>query len=204
MVKKWWYVALAGLLIIGCDDEPTDPDGPDVVPEGELTFVQFGESLSLPVRDTSFVAYYGQEARLQLFTEPSASDDGGDEFFEFRLDDESLLRHPDGTPFQPGDSVVIRVTIPGDAFVFYLEPSGLVFNPAEPAELEIDYGKADPDYDDDGDADDEDLEFELEFSIWKQETPGAPWQRLGTVQVEELDEIEAEITSFTGFALAGN
>lgn len=204
MLKKWRYLALAGLLMVGCDDEPTEAGRPDVLPEEELVFMRFGESLSLPVRDTSIVAYYGQEARLRLLTDPLPGESSGEEFFEFRLDNESLLRHPDGSLFGPGDSVVISVSIPGDAFVFYLEPSGLRFDPAHPAELDIDYGKADPDYDDDGDEDAEDLEFELEMSIWMQESPGEPWQRLGTVQVEELDEIEAEITSFTGFALAGN
>lgn len=204
MDRTWRLAAIAVLVLIGCGDEPTEPDDPDVVPTEELVFARFGESVSLPVRDTSFVAYYGAEARLRLYTDPVGDDDGGEEFFEFRLDDNSLLRHPDGTAFAPGDSVVIHVSIPGDAFIFYFEPSGLVFHPDSPAELEIDYGDADPDFDDDGDEDDEDLEFETELSIWKQEAPNEPWHRLGTVQIEELDEIEADITGFTGFALAGN
>ena len=203
MRKTWLYAAMAAVLMTGCD-ETTEPDPPETVPTEDLVFLRFSETLSLPVRDTTFVARYGEDAELRLFTDPEPGEDSGDEFFRFTLDNESLLRHPNGSLFVPGDSVVIRVTIPGDAFVFYFEPSGLVFNPAQPAEMEIDYGNADPDYDDDGDEDDEDLEFELELSIWKQETASDPWVRLGTVQVEELDEVEAEITSFTGFALAGN
>lgn len=201
-MKKAFSVVLAGLVLAGCDDS-TRPDE-KLVPTEELVFARFSETVSLPVRDTSFVAYYGVDTRLELFTDPEPGEDSGDRFFEFRVGDESLLRHPDGRLFQPGDSVVIRVTIPGDAFVFHLEPSGLVFDPAEPAELEIDYGEANPDLDDDGDTDEDDLDFERQLSIWKQEAPGDPWRRLGSVQVEDLDEIEAEITSFTGFALAGN
>lgn len=203
-MRTMWWLAVASLCLIGCDDGGTQPDDDDVVPTEELAFTRFAESVTLPVRDTSFVAYYGQEARLELFTAPEPGEDSGERFLEFRVGPESLLRHPDGSPFQPGDSVVIRVSIPGDAFVFYFEPSGLVFDPEEPAELEIEYANADPDLDDDGDEDEEDLEFERELSIWKQESAGDPWVRLGSAQVEELDEIEAEITSFTGFALAGN
>ena len=203
-MRNTWCVAVLATLTIGCDGGSTRPDEEETATTEELAFVRFAESVTLPVRDTSFVAYYGADARLELYTDPEPGEDSGDRFFEFRLDDESLLRHPDGTPFQAGDSVVIHVSIPGDAFIFHLEPSGLVFNPAEPAELEIDYGKADPDLDDDGDEDADDAEFELELAIWKQEAPGDPWVRLGSAQLEELDEIEAEITSFTGFALAGN
>ena len=203
MSKRGWLALVATVLTVGCDDT-TEPRPDDIVPTEDLVFARFAETVSLPVRDTSFVAYYGQDARLELFTAPEIGEDSGARFFEFRVRQESLLRHPDGSAFQPGDSVVIRVTIPGNTYAFYLEPSGLVFNPAEPAELEIDYGKANPDLDDDGDFDEDDEEFELELSIWKQESAGDPWRRLGSAQVEDLDEIEAEITSFTGFALAGN
>ena len=203
MRKTWLMVSMALMALVGCGDT-TEPRRDVIVPTEELVFTRFAESVTLPVRDTSFVAYYGEDARLELFTAPEPGEDSGSRFFEFRVRSGSLLRHPDGSAFQPGDSVVIHVTIPGDAFTFYFEPSGLVFNPAEPAELDIDYGKADPDFDDDGDLDEDDGAFEGELSIWRQEQPGDPWLRLGSVQVEELDEIEAAITSFSGFALAGN
>lgn len=203
MRKKWLLVSLALMTMAGCD-ETTEPAGDVIVPTEELVFIRFSESVSLPVRDTSFVVHYGQDARLELFTAPEAGGDSGSRFFEFRVPSGSLLRHPDGSAFGPGDSVVIQLTIPGGAFAFYFEPSGLVFNPEEPAELEIDYGEANPDLDDDGDVDEMDAEFEAELAIWRQELPGDPWLRLGSVQFEDLDEIEADITGFSGFALAGN
>lgn len=196
MKKTMVWLALAALTV-GCDEDPMPPGG-GPVPEDELTFVRFAEGVTLPVRDTSFVVTAGESFELRLFTTD------GDEFFEFDLEDESLLRRPDGSPFSEGDTITIHLTIPGEAFIFRFEPSGLVFDPAAPARIEIEYDIADDDFDDDGDVDEDDEEFEGEFALWQQESPGDPWVRLGSVQVEELDEIEAEIHGFTGFALAGN
>lgn len=192
------FTLAAALLLTACDGGSTDPDDDVVVPEDRLTFIRFAEGVTLPVRDTSFVVTAGTDFRLELFTEDSVR------FLRFELDDETLLRRPNGTAFQAGDTVTIHLTIPGDAFVFHFEPSGLVFHPDAPAELEIEYDVADDDYDDDGDIDGDDDAYESELYIWRQEAPGLPWMRMGKVHVEDLNEIEAELGGFTGFALAGN
>ena len=51
----------------------------------------------------------------------------------------------------------------------------------KPAELKIHYDHADDDLDDDGDVDGEDDDIESTLSIWRQESPGDPFVRLGSV-----------------------
>jgi len=193
---------VAAALFLACSDDPSGPGGTVVVPESDLTFVAFaGGVLPGPV-DTTFWAVKGQETDIRLRPLTGTVDEA---YFEFELGEESLLRRPDGSLFQDGDSIQISISMPNDSqFVFIMEPSGLVFDPDEPAELKLDWSYADDDLNRDGSIDPDDDDFETEMAIWKQETPGGPWERLGTLKLEDLEEAEADITSFTGFALAGN
>ena len=200
------YGMLVGLLLVGACADSTEPDDDDDDVDGsELTFVSLESGVNVPTRDTSFVVTAGEEFELELFTDPEPGDEDGEEFFEFEIDEESLLRRPDGTPFQPGDTITITVSVPGDDYVFYFEPSGLVFNPNRPAEMKITYIDADDDFDDDGDVDDDDVDFEQDLSIWRQNVLNGPWENIGaTIHSIETDEIEFDVEHFTGFALAGN
>jgi len=83
-------------------------------------------------------------------------------------------------------------------------PSGLVFNPAKPAELRLDFANADDDYNRDGMVTRADTLLVPTFGIWKQEFAGQPWVRLSSrVEVSsDLQEIEAQILSFTNHAIA--
>lgn len=198
-------VLVLAFVLAGCDGS-TDPDeDDDVVPTGDLVFAQLEAGVTIPTRDTSFVVTAGVGFELELRTDPEPGDDDGQEFFEFDIEGETLLRRPDGTVFQPGDTITIRVRVPGDAYVFYFEPSGLQFNPDRPARMKISYGDADDDFDDDGDIDDDDDSFETNLTIWRQQVLGGDWQRLGaSLHSVETDEIEFDVEHFTGFALAGN
>lgn len=192
-------------VVLACgDDEPTAPGEDAPRDETELRFVRFPDSIfPRAQREGSFWAVAGEERELVLRYEPEEPGEVGEEFLEFGVSGNSLLRRPDGTAFQEGDSVRITVRVDDAArFLFRFEPSGLVFDPDHPAELEVTYGRADDDLDDDGDVDDDDREVELDLRLWRQEAPGDPWEPLGTLQLEELDEVEADITGFTGFALA--
>ena len=200
------YGLLLGLVMAGACDDSTDPDEDgDTVAETELTFARLESGVDVPTRDTSFVVTAGEGIRIELMTDPEPGDDDGEEFFEFELDEESLLRRPDGTLFQPGDTITIRIQVPGNEYKFYFEPSGLVFNPSEPAEMKISYIDADEDFDDDGDVDDDDQSFESDLTIWRQQVLGGDWELLGaTIHEIESDEIEFDVEHFTAFALAGN
>jgi hypothetical protein len=162
-------------------------------PTGALRFVALALTAPpLVTYDTSFWAVKGSNRELEIRTVASAHDEDGERFLRFEVPAETLLRRPDGTLFQEDDSVRIHVRVSPDEFIFQFEPSGLRFDPERPARLEVRYA----------DADEDDLAREQEFALWKQESPVSAWLRIATVKLEELDELEAEITSFTAFSLA--
>ncbi len=194
-MRRIWVRNLGLLAFLGavaCDDS-TSPRSPDQALESELDFVTLGiNAPPLATTDTSFLAVAGQFQQLIIRQQPEKPGEEGDEFLTLELRPKTLFRRPDGTFFQPGDSILIRVTIDTTRVLAEFRPSGLEFNPEEPARLEIDYDDADSEF----------LDFEAEFDIWRQERPGELWFRLGTVQFEDLDEIEARLLGFTRFALA--
>lgn len=201
--RTFGQLLLLGALLapLSCgDDAPTAARQP--VPESELQFVRFDPTFFQDVPQSgSFWAVRGQDRSLILESDPGGAG-SGERFLEFQVEEESLLRRPDGTPFALGDSVEITVQIdPAGRFLFEFEPSGLVFNPDAPADLRIRYVLAPEDLDGDGDVDEDDDEFERELSIWKREDPGGPWLELFSLEVDD-DELEADVASFTGFALA--
>ncbi|MGH7477035.1 MAG: hypothetical protein ACRELD_12145 [Longimicrobiales bacterium] len=192
----------AVLLAPGCGDS-TAPEA-EAVPESQLEFVRFPADLQpLVTRQGSVWAVKGESSELVLRYQAEPGEDEGEEFLEFDIPGNALLRRPDGTLFQRGDSVLITVTVDdGGRFLFHFEPSGLVFDPDHAPELEITYRRVGGDLNGDGTVDDDDDDLEDRMSLWRQERPGLPWFRIGTVKFEDLDEVEAEIFSFTGFAIA--
>jgi hypothetical protein len=194
-MKRWcWLFGIA--LLAACSDGTGPGDGP--VPDSELTFLRFDSANAVTVRQASFWAKRGEGRRLRMFYT------NGAEFLDFEVRDNALLRRPDGTPFLPGDSILITVTLDAsDRYIIHFEPSGLVFNPLDPAHLEINYLAADRDIDDDGDEDDHDRLLETQLRIWQQERLGLPWIPLSTLRIDD-DDLEANVLSFTGFAMASN
>lgn len=190
-------VVLAGLWMVGCESA-TQPDE-TVKTDDDLTFVRFSDdAVPLLVRQASFWAKRGEDRELVM----EYAD--GEDFLEFEVDDDSLEAYPDGRLFQPGDSVLITVTVdPANRFLFTFEPSGLKFRNSSPAELEIEFRRRDQDLNGDGVVDSADEDLLDDLKVWQQERPGAPWSPLGILRFDlDTDEIEAEVGSFTGFALA--
>lgn len=184
------------LLIAACSDNPSDPD--ESVNEQELKFLRLSSSTVVPVKTASFWAVKGRDRKVELDYV------GGEDFLEFEVKSNSLLRRPDGSIFQNGDSIRITLRLDdSDRLIVYFEPSGLVFNPLQPAELEIRYARASRDIDRDGDEDERDRALELALRIWKQERAGLPWLPQLTFRLDD-DELEAKVLSFTGFAMASN
>lgn len=219
----------AAVTLHGCDaDLGIGPDGgsdgddpPQQAASGDLTFLRqassapellLGDSDGDGLRDTTIVATRGEDTEVEIFYEDPEDGGEGDRFLEFELEEESLLRYPDGHPdtqageeragqeFSDGDTVHIEIRVRGDTLAAEFVPSGLQFDPDEPAELEIRWSHADPDTDDDGDDELDDQEDQVD--LWRQEEPGADWIRSGDFKDVERDRLRGLLESFTIFALA--
>lgn len=199
------------VALLGCGDGPgivavPPPPPPPQKETGELSFLQQAATApGLVTLDTSFVATRGQDLEIELRYVPEPGETEGDEFLEFELEDGSLLRYPPSHPkagalFQSGDTITIHIQVDPTSLIVTMEPSGLEFDPLEPAELELRYQNADDDYDGDGSPDPP--ENEEEIDLWRQENPGDPWTRVGELKDRELDRVRAELTGFSRYALA--
>lgn len=201
--------ALQGLLLaaaagaLGSCSDSSGPGGGTTKPPSELSIIHIAPT-STPLFNSSasFYAVRGEnrEARISF---QDASGGEGEEYLRLRVDANTLLALPDGTRIAEGDSVLIQVTVvDASQMLFDLQPSGLQFNPAEPARLKIHYDHADGDLNDDGVSDSTDIALESTLAIWRQEHPGDPFVRLTSVLTVESDEAEAELTGFSRYALA--
>lgn len=196
----WIMLAAIGLLSLACDDAT----GPDGVNTNELKFLELPSGAPpLVVQTASFWARTDDNSELRMYFRPRPGQSDSSEFLRFRVDEGSLARRPNGSLFAAVDSILITVTVVDmQRLIVDFQPSGLRFSQSRPARLKIEYENADHDFDDDGDVDPDDEDLEQIFSIWRQETVGAPWFELGTVRRDEIDEIEADVFGFTNHALA--
>jgi hypothetical protein len=187
------------LALAACSSDPNDDDNR---PPGDLTILALAQGTPPLTTDSAgFWALFGEDREVRIDIAPDQ------DYLKFRVRPGALLRYPDGSLFGPGDSVYISVrVIDPDLLFFEFTPSGLSFNPAQPAELSLDYDHAgftvEGDYDDDGDVDSEDDEIELTLDIWRQEAPGDLFTRLQGVLEIEVNEINMDILGFTRYALA--
>ena len=195
-------LALAIFTASACGGDGTGPDNQKTT--DELTFLRFSASAPALAQTTvTFWAVKGQDRRGRLYYETPAGAADTAEFMTFRVLEGSLLRYPNGTPIANGDSVLITITLLDPlTLAVNMQPAGLRFSPDEPAELKFEYDESDDDLDRDGDVDSDDSSAETRLAIWRQELPNQPWVRLSSRVELSLDEVEAEITSFTSYALA--
>jgi hypothetical protein len=181
----------------------TDPGPDDVRPPGQLNILRLPANHPPFFNDSaSFYAKVGRSDEGKLyFQEPDGA--RGEAFAELKIDSQTLLARPDGSPLGPNDSVLIVLkVVDQDEILVELSPTGLRFNSNKPAELKLDYEETGGDLDGDGDSDDDDADIEMELSIWRQETPADDFVKIGTVKVEDQREFKAFLTSFSRYALA--
>jgi len=151
----------------------------------------------------SFYAKVGEARRVRLVYQASTPTDSGAEFLRFEVPSDGLYRKPDGTPFAAGDSIKIIVTVVDPKqFLFDFQPSGLQFNPSDPARLKVEYHYADPDYNGDGSVDSSDAEIEGLLSLWRREPPDSLWFKMAAVKSVELSEFDADVLRFSQYAVA--
>ena len=203
-VTRWTLYALVAGLVGACSD--STGGGSQSRRADSLNFVLLAQNAPTLCADSiGFWAYQGQSADTALvFPEIGSSCAGSTEdFVRLKLDAASLLRYPDGTLFQPGDSVFISLKwIGSDSILFKLDPSGLVFDPAHPAELKIEYTEAGPDLNHDGEIDHQDTVVQRQIDIWRQPTLADRYSPVGTAKIEDANEVDARLNGFSRFALA--
>ena len=204
LLRRLMVLPLA--FTLACSDSGGPDDGDDTVkPPSELTILRLAEN-SPPLfnPEVSFYAVRGENREAEIsFVDDERPTEPGERYLELRVDAEALAARPDGSPIADGDSVLITVRVVDPAqLLFEFEPAGLTFSPSRPAELRIHYNHADDDLDEDGDVDLDDASLELTVGIWRQENDGDPFERLGSLLIDDLEEAEADLQGFSRYALA--
>jgi hypothetical protein len=194
--------AAVAALTLSCSDS-SGPGQGDSKDPAQLNIIRLADT-SPPLFNAvdSFYAVRGEDRELRIFFADIEGKEG-EEYLRLKINAQSLLARPDGTPINEGDSVLVHVQVADPTqLLFDMQPTGLHFSPSDPAELKIHYDHANDDFNDDGRTDEEDDSIETTLGIWRQENPGDPFVRLGSAVVENLKEINAELQGFSRYALA--
>ena len=192
----------AALSIPGCSG--SDIAAPEQRPVDKLKFLMVrADAPPLATTVTSFYAVRGRNAGVDIWYRPAPGSKDSTKVLEFRLDNVSLDRRPDGTAFADGDSVRITLTVTdASRLIVDFQPSGLRFTAKTPARMKMFFSQVGDDLDGDGKVDGNDDAIEQQLSIWRQETLGAPWFKVSSAVIKSNKEIDADLGGFTGYAAA--
>ena len=158
---------------------------------------------SLPDTAVSFWAKRGEDRELRLYYNSQSGSGGGEEFLRFTVPAAALAQRPDGSTIAVGDSVLISVrVIDPSRLIVDFQPSGLKFAAGSPARLRFELAETDSDLNGDGVINSQDDSLKTQLSFWRQEAPGQPWLKVVSAVFTDLDEVEADVLGFTGYALA--
>jgi hypothetical protein len=194
--------AFVTLVMAGACSNSNGPGSP--APRATLNFVR-QDSTYKPLLSAqgAFYAKVGQGRLVRLVYQGSTPIDSGAEFLRFEVPGDGLYRKPDGTPFAAGDSIQITVTVlDPKQFRFDFQPSGLQFNPNDPARLRVEYHYADPDFNGDGTVDSTDANIAAILGLWRREPPDSLWFQTAAVKSVELEEFDADVLQFSQYAVA--
>lgn len=201
---RWSLLLLPVATLLACSEGTAPGDGDRTRPSSAFKPVALRVGApALSRRTVSFWARYDQDREVSLYFRPLPGSTDSTEYLHFRVPAQSLLRDAAGRTFSGSDSVLITITVPDSGvFAADFQPSGLRFDPRRPAKLKFELAERDDDLDRDGDDDNDDDDRLTKLSLWRQERPGALWEKIASLVLEGLEEIEAEITGFTGYAVA--
>jgi hypothetical protein len=191
-----WIGAIALAALAACGDST----GPRQITKttSDLHFLRLSATApQLQSTVVSFFAVKGQDSEIRVRFK------NGEDFLRFRVFANSLLQRPDGSAIANGDSVLITLTITDPTKLQAdFQPAGLKFSSANPARLQFEFGEADKDLNEDGVVNATDASLIPQISTWRQEVAGGEWFKVGSLVEIEINEVQADIVGFTGYALA--
>ena len=188
-------IAVAALA--ACGGDSTGPQ-PITKQTTDLHFLRL--SATAPQLQSTVVSFYavkGQDREVRVRFK------NGEDFLRFRVFANSLLQRPDSSAIANGDSVLITITITDPTKLQAdFQPAGLKFSSSNPARLQFEFGEADKDLNGDGVVNAVDASLIPQISTWRQEVAGGDWLKVGSVVEIEINEVQADILGFSGYALA--
>lgn len=155
--------------------------------------------------EVSFWAVRGIKAGVEVHYTATMGGDGDipPRFLKFQVPARGLLAGPDGIRFARGDSVLITLTIDPVEFRVDFAPSGLVFDPRDPAILKLAYKYVDEDVDKDGDVDADDRAIlDSALTAFHYETVDSPWSTVPSHNDIEIRTVKVFVPHFSGFAVS--
>jgi hypothetical protein len=197
MSKRVTATLLLAVALAACGGDSTGP-GEIQKPTSDLHFLRLTTSApQLQSTVVSFFAKKGEDREIRVRFK------NGEDYLRFRVFANSVSQRPDGSAFTVGDSVLITITITDPTTLAAdFQPTGLKFAASAPARLQFEFGEADKDLNSDGVVNATDTALIPQISTWRQETAGAPWVKVNSAVEIELNEVQADIFGFTGYALA--
>jgi hypothetical protein len=186
-------VVLAALAACGGDST-----APIQKTTNDLHFLRV--STGAPPLQSTVVSFY---AKKGVDREIRVRFQSGEDFLRFRVFANSLSQRPDGGAFAAGDSVLITITITDPTkLAADFQPAGLKFSTSAPARLQFEFGEADKDLNGDGVVNATDTSLIPQISAWRQEIAGDAWVKVNSLVEVEINEVQADIFGFSGYALA--
>jgi hypothetical protein len=203
MQRLWWGTFLA-LTLVACSSSSA-PQASPVKPTSQLHITLEGAAAKpLLAKQVSFWPKVGEDRAVRLFYQGATAVDTGQLLLELEVPPDGLSKRPDGTAFQPGDSILITVTVVDTTrFLFDFQPAGLQFNPANPARLKIEYVNANHDFNGDGVIDARDVAIEADsLGVWRRDPPDTLWYRQFAIKFGLPEELDANVLGFSQYAVA--
>jgi hypothetical protein len=196
-------VTLGGSMAAACGGDGGSGPPTVVKPSGDLQIVRrTSNAPPLVANSASFWAVRGQDRELRMFYRSNSGGGNGAEFLRLRVNKLTLDRRPDGSAIALGDSVLITVTADPTLVAVDFQPTGLRFSTVEPAELKLRWAEGDDDLNHDGRVDSSDDALRQQLAIWTHEGSNDPWTKLATDLRLDVEEAEARLRGFSGFAVA--
>ena len=158
---------------------------------------------ALVATQKSFYAVKGRASSVDFSYHARPGETDSLRFLEFRIGASSLDRRPDGSAIAPGDSVLITITVTDPTHMMVdFQPSGLRFSPTDPPKLRMFWAACGDDLNYDGSVDAYDTAIAQQISIWRREDVSQPWFKLTSAVAPELQEVDAQLSGFTGYAIS--